>query len=178
MRQVKGGVLVSFRHAELVALWKLAERRVGAKTPNARDKRVDQRLRPVQAHYVGLKAEYAVARYLGVAPDVYAYGGGDGGVDLRYRGRTIDVKNSFGGLVIPNLQVLRSDVIILVNPVGRTPDPFLAGVDTRHRFRDVIIRGWVTREQFEVSHTVKDFGHGPCLVMETDRINPMLNFGE
>lgn len=175
MRPVRGGILVTFRRPELSVIRALAQRRVAIKQGQGKPPRTA--LSPLDAHYVGMKGEYAVARYLGVLPDVNAYQHGDGGIDLRWRGMTIDVKNASGDLVIPRLTDLRSDVIIVVSPVGVEPDPYLSGVNSPHSRRDVIIRGWVTRDQFQTAHSIKNFGSGPVPYMPLADLNSMLHLG-
>jgi len=77
-------------------------------------------------HRTGLLGEDAVARYLGVKDslnvEVYA-DGGDGGVDLEYRGATIDVKTVGQHRTDPSLTVdayepLTADYYVLASRLG------------------------------------------------------------
>lgn len=77
-------------------------------------------------HYKGLLGEAAVSQYLkatdGVNVEVYA-DGGDGGVDLTYRGATIDVKTVGRHRSDPQLTVgiresLNADYYALVSRIG------------------------------------------------------------
>lgn len=79
-------------------------------------------------HLTGLLGEDALAQVLGIADrlntEVYA-DGGDGGVDLRYRGATIDVKTVGRHRIDPDLTVdaydqLRADYYVLASRVGQT----------------------------------------------------------
>jgi hypothetical protein len=79
-------------------------------------------------HLTGLLGEDAVAEHLGVAEqlnvEVYT-DGGDGGVDLHYRGATIDVKTVSRHRSDPDLTVdaykpLRADYYVLASRVGQT----------------------------------------------------------
>ncbi len=79
-------------------------------------------------HVRGKLGEYALAKALGIESDVdltvYA-DGGDGGVDLRYRGATIEVKTVGQHRPDPSLTVdqyepLTADYYALVSRVGKT----------------------------------------------------------
>lgn len=78
-------------------------------------------------HLTGLLGEDALAHYLGIAgrldTEVYA-DGGDGGVDLTYRGATIDVKTvgrhrSNPALTVNAFRPLTADYYVLASRVGK-----------------------------------------------------------
>jgi len=78
-------------------------------------------------HLTGLLGEDAVAHHLGIEQrlntEVYA-DGGDGGVDLTYRGATIDVKTvgrhrSNPSLTVDRRELLTADYYVLASRVGK-----------------------------------------------------------
>lgn len=78
-------------------------------------------------HEIGILGEGAVAQYLGIETEVDTalHPDGDGGVDLRYRGVTLDVKTASRCQSDPSLTVgahqpLRADWYVLVHRVGET----------------------------------------------------------
>ena len=92
-----------------------------------------------EIHVLGAKAEIAVARVLGVEPDRNFYRHGDGGVDLRVGGYTVDVKmrsTPYTDLLIqPDLSDFRADCIILCWPWGTGENTVaVIGLVTRKRF--------------------------------------------
>ena len=108
----------------------------------------------VEANVYGFKAEFAVARLLGVeTPTVNVVS--DGGVDLWFEGVSIDVKFNnaeFGNLIFDNMDKFKSKIAVLV---GKTSDP------------DVMrVNGWISRKKFGGSHFQKDFGYVSRCVMK------------
>lgn len=79
-------------------------------------------------HLTGLLGEAAVAKHLGISDrlDVEVYAdGGDGGVDLEFRGATIDVKTvgqprSDPDLTVDAYKPLRADFYTLASRIGET----------------------------------------------------------
>lgn len=108
----------------------------------------------VEANVYGFKAEFAVARLLGVeTPTVNVVS--DGGVDLWFEGVSIDVKFNnaeFGNLIFDNMDKFKSKIAVLV---GKTQDPTVMRVN-----------GWIGRTKFKGSNVPMDFGYGPRLVMK------------
>jgi len=101
-------------------------------------------------HLTGLLGEDGVAKRLGIADrlDVEVYNGGDGGIDLRYRGATIDVKTVGRRRSDPDLTVdayspLNADYYALASRIGETdirligyaPRDFVANAPT-FRYED------------------------------------------
>jgi hypothetical protein len=82
----------------------------------------------VQDHLTGLLGEFSLAKPLGIedAVDTKIYAdGGDGGVDLRYRGATIDVKTvgrhrDDPALTVDAYQPLTADYYVLASRVSKT----------------------------------------------------------
>lgn len=92
-----------------------------------------------EIHVLGARAEIAVARVLGVEPDRNFYRHGDGGVDLRVGGHTVDVKmrsTPYTDLLVqPDLSDFRADCIILCWPWGGNEYTVaVIGLVTRKRF--------------------------------------------
>ena len=110
----------------------------------------------VEANQWGFKAEFAVARLLGVDPPTVNVVS-DGGVDLWFEQVSIDVKFNnaeFGSLIFDSMDKFKSRIAILV---GKTADPTVMRVN-----------GWIDRKRFEAGCYQKDFGYGVRLVMDHD----------
>ena len=110
----------------------------------------------VEANVYGCKAEFAVARLLGVDPPTVNVVS-DGGVDLWFEQVSIDVKFNnaeFGSLIFDSMDKFKSRIAILV---GKTADPTVMRVN-----------GWIDRKRFEAGCYQKDFGYGVRLVMDHD----------
>lgn len=78
-------------------------------------------------HELGILGEFAVASHLGIpdAVDTNLYERGDGGIDLRWNGHTLDVKTvgrhrSAPALTVDQYQSLEADYYILVSRIGET----------------------------------------------------------
>ena len=113
------------------------------------------------ANILGFKAEFAVARVLGLdSPVVNVLT--DGGVDLWFGDVSIDVKvtNRIDGpLVFDNMKKFQSDVAVLV---GATDD------------EDVLkINGCMSRKEFEWKAHRKDFGYGEREVVDIPDLHPI-----
>jgi len=111
-----------------------------------------------EANVFGFKAEFAVARLLGVDPPTVNVVS-DGGVDLWFEQVSIDVKfhnAEFGSLIFDSMDKFKSRIAILV---GKTADPTV-----------MRINGWIDRKRFEVERYEKDFGYGVRLAMDHDHL--------
>ena len=112
-----------------------------------------------EANALGYKAEFAVARLFNCEPPVLNVLS-DGGIDLWIGNVSVDVKftnKEYGSLIFDNLDKFRSQVAILV---GKTDDPNVMRVN-----------GWMSKKEFSVRHTTKDFGYGERLIVEWDKLN-------
>ena len=89
-------------------------------------------------HYLGLLAEIAVARTLGVEIDRNIYLTGDSGYDLRWSGQSIDVKmrgNRDKDLpIMPGMRDFTADFAVLCWPAGYDVVE-IVGCVSRWRFR-------------------------------------------
>lgn len=115
----------------------------------------------VEANIYGFKAEFAVARVLGVDPPTVNVLT-DGGIDLWFDDISIDVKftNRDGGpLIFDNQEKFKADCAVLVS---KTDDP-------------VAMRIWgaIGRKTFLAHAKTHDFGYGERLVMEACDLRPI-----
>jgi len=119
-------------------------------SPRLKNKRQSR----VEANVYGFKAEFAVARLLGVDPPTVNVVS-DGGVDLWFEEVSIDVKFNnaeFGSLIFDSMEKFKSRIAI---SVGKTGDPTVMRVN-----------GWIDRKRFASASVSKDFGYGDRLVMD------------
>ena len=174
---------VSTNNLERWALMELAKKRNARKeSKGIKSQKVDPGITDVQLHYVGLKAEYAVAKLIGVEIDLENTYEGDGGIDINYRGLTIDVKLSTRDLKHRLDKKVVADVIVLVQPLMQTtssgayhakaiPDPM---VDKKvFAWNNVMVIGWISREEFLSTCSVANFGHFDCNVVTANNMRDM-----
>ena len=105
-----------------------------------------------QVHRMALLSELACARYLGSEAKYTPRheGSGDGGVDITFRGWSIDVKfNNWPG----------GDLYV---PEGRRPsaDIGVLATSTRAKGKHLELAGWIWRERFEELSVVKEYREG------------------
>ncbi len=115
----------------------------------------------VEANIYGFKAEFAVARVLGVDPPTVNVLT-DGGIDLWFDDISIDVKftNRDGGpLIFDNQEKFKADCAVLVS---KTDDPVA-----------MRICGAIGRKTFLAHAKTHDFGYGKRLVMEAGDLRPI-----
>ena len=115
----------------------------------------------VEANIYGFKAEFAVARVLGVDPPTVNVLT-DGGIDPWFDDISIDVKftNRDGApLIFDNQQRFKADCAVLVS---KTDDP-------------VAMRIWgaIGKKTFVAHAKTHDFGYGERLVMEASELRPI-----
>ena len=159
---IESGVVMYHNDLELWALWMMAGKRNAAKTEQ-QNKRVDKDLSDIQMHYVGLKGEYAVAKFLGIELDMDILLAGDAGHDLVFRDRTIDVKVSQKDLkFFPGK--FTADIAVLVQPHTRMswhrPEKDERIGKPVFAWKHSLISGWVWRKRFEEEYYERDFGYG------------------
>lgn len=115
----------------------------------------------VEANIYGFKAEFAVARLLGLDPPVVNVLT-DGGVDLWFDDVSIDVKltnKENGPLVFDNIDKFQADCAVLV---AKTSHP-----------AKMKVLGFVTKKLFELQSYSHDFGYGQRLVMNAESMKPI-----
>lgn len=108
----------------------------------------DRRRSQVAIDVAGLQGEWAVALLLGVQLDERSLLHGDGGADLTYQGRRVQVKHNShpqGDLYFNTLDDFDTDIAILTVSGGENI---------------VRIVGWIGREEFESRCHVTDYGYG------------------
>jgi len=118
----------------------------------------------VENHRTGKIGEYAVAKALGIQDsiDLEVYtDGGDGGVDLNYRGATIDVKTACQRTTDPSLTVsarkpLQADYYVLASRIGDA---------------NVRLIGYAPRSVVE-SATVREYNGDPCYYVDSQQLFP------
>jgi hypothetical protein len=179
---------IGFAVSELAKLQDLAKRRNDNKKKHAvASKKVDDELSDEMMHYIGLKAEYAVAKLLGVEFNIENTLEGDSGFDLIYRGLTIDVKYSQRDLKF-RPGTFKADIAILVQPLshgvwkykGNTFGPQVDSYVTKKvfRWRNVLVAGWIDRPAFEHAHTMENFGYNPVEFMAAEDLRSLRDLKE
>lgn len=115
----------------------------------------------VEANIYGFKAEFAVARVLGVDPPTVNVLT-DGGIDLWFDDISIDVKftnRDDGPLIFDSPDKFKADCAVLVS---KTNDPLAMRV-----------RGAIGKKAFLAQAKTHDFGYGDRLVIEAQDIHPV-----
>ena len=98
-----------------------------------------------------------------VLPDEDVRPDGDGGIDLSYRGVTLDVQTTRYRPAILKYQEehpFRADAAILVEVRAQS---------------ECMLAGWTTQKSFHEFGMPKNFGHGPRKIMETALLHSMMN---
>lgn len=110
-------------------------------------------------HYIGIKAEYAVATYLGRPIALPTGGRSDDGWDIEYRGWTIDVKARRHVLSMPKERPIKADVLVCVMHDGTTDHMMIVGwVSAREFLKRSYTSTWTGGETFRCmkSETLND----------------------
>lgn len=147
-------VNVSFSKAELDRIEQEAARRQRPKDQNIQsvtDKRIVNRKNEI-THMIGLLGEVAVGRLINTSPDMDVYLGGDTVKDFTVYGVGIEVKTLQGYLTFKKLSDFVTDIAVLV-------------IYNQNDYSSVTVQGWITRQDFDKSHFVDNFGYGdrPCV---------------
>lgn len=120
-----------------------------------------------EIHHSGLLAELAVAKFLGVPMHTALTMFGDGGTDLEYNGRTIQVKqtnfreevsNGTKYLVFNKLEDFNTNFAVLCT----TDSPSSMRID-----------GVVSKKKFVEGHTTHDFTYGLRYVYPAKKLAPI-----
>lgn len=152
-------IIARLTDEEETQLLELAEARQAIKRGGGfRDKRVDRSIGNVAMHLKGIRAEYVVAKALGVPFDTRVLCAGVEGKNLRLTdGRSVEVQSRQDWMIF-NPNAFRSDVAVLVNPAYD---------------RRLHICGWVDKATFQTNHFVHDFGYGMRQCMTSDALRPL-----
>lgn len=170
-RATNRGVAVRFTQLELDAMWLLARKRQDAKNGGATDRRSDSSISNIQMHYIGIKGEYGVAKYLGVGFDMRSLTDGDDYGDISLSGWRIEVKNLQDWLVFTP-GTFRADIAVLVNPLRERLDPRVRDKNS-HAYKDILIRGWIYRDTFIHVCFEHSFGYGARQCMRPESLSPI-----
>lgn len=176
-------VPIELTELERWALAKLAsERNANKERHGVRTRKVDNDLSDEEMHYIGLKAEYAIAKLLGVDFNPENMLSGDGGTDIIYRGLTVDVKYSQLDLKFRPGTFL-ADVAILTQPLQRGSHRYAGKVVSAERdsrvskrrfaWANILVVGWVSRERFESEHVIRNFGYNDVEFMAAGDLSPL-----
>jgi len=97
----------------------------------------------------GVMAELAVASILGVTIDPEIYPNGDGGVDLKYKNTSVQVKNNMNRgselyFYVPEKDQLTASVGVLTRPVSMV---------------EIEVLGWISKESFFLYSQPVNFGY-------------------
>lgn len=180
---------VLMNNVERFGLWELATQRQAFKESHGiKSKKIDKEISDLDMHYAGLKAEHAVAKLLGLALNMENTYTGDGGVDLRYRGITIDVKFSSRHLNVNEKKELVADVVVLVNPLTSAmtyekahyaagPDP---RISTKPKFAwaNSLVVGWISKTEYLSLRTWKKGRYDPYWYVSALNMHDMLTLKE
>ena len=170
---MKTDVAVTLTTAEVARVSKFAndlcdyKRSIGVKSKNFDKGRISDYSLTV----FGVLGEVAVAKYLGVPVDYDFYPGTDGGKDLEYAGRIIQIKTATKrtDLIFDDLNDFQADIAILVKHLGGNRDT----VETDPRFGIV---GWIERDDFMKSYQVKNYGFGDRAMVTERFLSPISAF--
>jgi len=164
----KFGVPIAFSDEEIEELVELAYGRQSLKEDlGVETKKLDSRSSDGDLHYVGLKAEMAVAKLMGLEIDRDHHGDGDRGYDFVWRGLTIDVKYSQRDIKYEMPTWPTADILVLVQPLDQTTaykSYFAPAIrdsnpsNYRHQWRNVLVVGWITSEHFKDNYSVVELG--------------------
>lgn len=165
VKRKNGAIVVRMTAVERLGLWKLAEGRQRPKDKRlARDNR-HKNDDDVGLHYVGLKGEYAVAKFLGLELDMSETVAGDRRGDFQVGDLWFEVKNAYRNLLLsPN--ELGSEFVVMVKPQTEDTSFATAVLEDReelpadHRWANVEIVGWLSSRLFYQRAKVRDFGYG------------------
>jgi hypothetical protein len=151
----------------------IAERVANQRYESAREDGIEDRKKGPQSTYVtdlnGMIGEIALAKYLNVYPDL-AIDTGAGGVDMRYKHLTIDVKTTEyldGHLLAPTWKQHRehADVFVLLTldwPTEDYDEPPVAEP-----------KGWIRAENLFHGDNIINLGNGPCFGVEQEFLRNM-----
>ena len=117
---------------------------------------------PIITNAVGMMGELAVARLLGVSVDTSVHAGGDGGVDMVYRKKTVCVKTVSSPSYRLAFMTDNGDDACDLN-VMAWATPNLSFVN---------ILGWCSREDVLSHGRVVDLGYGNRWVVEQEHLQP------
>tara|TARA_Y100001963_G_scaffold96552_1_gene132935 strand:+ start:1178 stop:1741 length:564 start_codon:yes stop_codon:yes gene_type:complete len=163
---LSGRIYYKFSSLESYTVRLLAEARQANKERyGIASKRFDDQKSDLEIHIMGMRAEYAVAAALGAKPRWELSLGGDSnsGDLVLPDGRSCSVKyrNRQGwdfALQSDDKSSFREDIGVLVYPGDKK------GI--------LLLRGWLTRDEFLDRAKVVNYGHGPRAVVSPEEMSP------
>lgn len=111
--------------------------------------------------YYGFLGEVAVARALCIEPDWSVLVGGDGGTDLTFAGRTLQIKTPISG---------RTKDWLYFNDESRFSCDYGILCNLDEYETTVTIRGIIDRRSFIEQCVVKDFGYGERIAVAAKQL--------
>ena len=170
---MKSLVAVSLNDAEVQRVCKFAQDLCDYKrSVNVRSKNFDKgRISDYELTVFGVLGEVAVAKWLGVPVDYDIYIGTDGGKDLEYANKVIQVKTATKrtDLIFDDLNDFQADIAILVKHLGENRPN--AVNDPRFG-----IVGWIERDDFMKSYQIKNYGFGDRAMVTERYLSPISAF--
>jgi hypothetical protein len=136
----------------------LAHGRNDRKIGVVRNRRVDQSRGDLAINYSGVKAELAVGELFGVPINEETGLFGDGGeYDLIIGEKSTQVKFNnyeYGDLYFNDLLEFKAERAVLC--IGNK--------------REILVIGYISRNEFQAKHIVKDYGYGPRVAVEQHQL--------
>lgn len=176
--------LVEMSTDELGAVWEWARQRNAVKDAHrVQTRKVSHKRCDVLTHYIGLKAEYAFGKLLGVMPDMNNRPSGDVVDFVIPGGYTVDVKISRRDLFVRPGQ-MESSIAVLANPqtspvrsgdtvVRPAPDPMFPEPGDPLGWQNVVFVGWIPCKKFRQLAKRTSLGYGPVDLLEREKLYSM-----
>jgi hypothetical protein len=131
-------------------------------------KKIDPNFSDWDVQFIGLKGEAGVAKFLGCKIDRRVMDGGDDGRDLKWLGRTIQVKTSRPrrdqDLIVTDSASLKTDVMILAVTDIETPA--------------IRLMGWIPTVDFLMLAEIHDYGYGDRMRLSWERLHSPADIGD
>lgn len=137
---------------EMVRIREWPKREMTVPSQKVSKNRTDQEI-----DLLGILAEMAIAKLLGVSLEKKRMLTGDNGYDILWKNRKVEVKYTYhtkGHLMVRSKERLKADLYIL-----------LTGNEKKMR-----VLGWIDKQGFLGRGTLKDFGYGPNFVIEQNEL--------
>ena len=155
--------MITLNNSDLARIEALAHARNDTKVGVIPTRRIDERHGDLELNILGLKGEFAVARYLGIPIESVDHAvslrGRRWPHDLSYAGATIEVKtNSYPGGTLYFNEYFKADYAVLVVP----------GTNGAMR-----IVGYISRGEFHDKCNITDYGHGKRLAVVQWALRPI-----
>jgi hypothetical protein len=161
--------VVRFNNAEMKALRDLTDAIQSLKESRGiQTKKIDPNYSDWDVQFIGLKGEAGAAKFLGCKIDRRVMDGGDDGRDLRWQGRTIQVKTSRPrneqDLIVTDSASLKTDLMFLAVTDIETPA--------------IRLMGWIPTVEFLMLAEIQNYGYGDRMRLPASKLNPPDTLGE